>query len=96
MSAKNQTANIATFLGTTTLQRMLNAVCDKNDPLYKRNTFSECLGAQLDFEKDPRIGNKKVYVYHHSKENFTVMTNIEDDVMGLAGSSAGFEGRVEL
>ena len=83
-----------TFLGTTTLRRMLDAVYNKNDPLYERNIFSECMAASIRVEEDPSNGDEAVYVYYHRKENQTIMTNIEGDVMGAAGSSAGFKGKV--
>jgi len=86
----------ATLLGTTTLRHMLNAVYDEKNPLYNRYWYSECGGAQIDFESDPSIGNEVVYVYYHRDDDNTIMTNIEGDIWGCGGSSAGFKGKVEL
>ena len=85
-----------TLIGTTTLRRMLSAVYDENDPLYSRNTYSECGRARLDCESNPDVGDEMVYIYYHRKENETVMTNIEGDTWGAGGSSAGFEGKVAI
>lgn len=82
--------------GTTTLRRMINAVYDETDPLHHRYTYSECMGARGRLEDDPDVGDEVVYIYYHAKEDQTIMTNIKDDVWGAMGSSAGFEGRVEL
>ncbi len=83
------------LLGTTTLRRMLNAVYDKNDPLYGRYAYSECGGAKLRLKDHPEAGDEVVYVYYHEEKNVTIMTNIEWDVVGALGSHAGFKGKVE-
>ena len=85
----------AKLLGTTTLKRMIDAVYDENNPLYKRNWYSECGSNRLDIEADKSRWNETVYVYYHRKENQTIMTNIKGDVVGAMGSSAGFEGKVD-
>jgi hypothetical protein len=84
------------FLGTTAIRFMLSAVYDENDPLHRRNTYSECGGVSIDVARDPSAGNEVVYVYYHPKDNKTIMTNVEGDIWGFAGSSAGFEGKVAL
>jgi hypothetical protein len=75
---------------------MINAAWDENDPLFPRNTYAECFSAKWRFEDDPSVGDEVVYVYYHPKENRTIMTNIKGDTWGTMGSSAGFEGKVEL
>ena len=92
--AEGQIMKDVILLGTTTLKRMLSAVYDENDPLYERNTFSECGGACMDFRKNPCIGDRIVYLYYHHENNQTIMTTFEDDFVGCIGSSAGFEGKV--
>ena len=83
------------LLGTTTLERMLNAVYGDNDTPYDC-FYSECGCAQMHFEEYPSFGETVVYVYYHRKKNETIMTTIKDDILGLAGSSAGFKGKVML
>jgi len=84
-------------LGTMTLKQMLSAIYDESNPLYSRNWYSECGGARFDVEEEgSRSGDEIVYVYYHHKKDETVMTTVEHDTNGLAGSSAGFRGRVEL
>lgn len=84
------------FLGTITLRQMLNAVYNKKNPLYSRGTYSECGGIRLDFEEDPSLGDEVVYVYYNRKKDRTIMSTAEGDFDGWMGSSAGFEGKVEL
>lgn len=86
----------AIFLGKTTMRFMLNAARNEKDPLYKRNTYHETFVAMSRFEDNPKVGDEIIYVYYHPKENKTIMTNIKDDTWGVAGSSAGFEGKVVL
>jgi len=85
-----------TLIGTTTLRRMISAVYDKNDPLFKLNWFSECGCARMDVEADTSRWNETVYVYYHKKKDETIMTNIKGDISGAMGSSAGFYGKVDL
>jgi hypothetical protein len=82
------------LLGKTTLRRMISAAFDASDPLHSRYTFAECFGAKWSLEDNPNEGDEDVYVYYHPKTNETIMTNIEGDYGGLAGSSAGFEGKL--
>jgi hypothetical protein len=88
-------ASAITLLGKTTLRRMLSAVYIRKDPLFDSNVYGECSGANRDFKDDKSIGDEVVYVYYHRDEDETVMTNIEGDFWGVAGSSAGFKGKVD-
>jgi len=83
-----------TFLGTTTLRRMISVAFDENDPLRNRNTYAECFAAKWRLEENPNDGDEVVYVYYHPKKDETIMTNIEGDLWGAMGSSAGFEGKM--
>ncbi len=85
-----------TLIGTTTLRRMINAVYDENDPLHGRNCYSECIFASVRLKKHPEDGKEVVYIYYHENEDETIMTNIEGDINGVMGSSAGFHGKVKL
>ena len=84
------------LLGTTTLERMISAAYDENDPLHSRWIFSECGGARCDVEDGSRSGDEVVYVYYHPEVDKTIMTNIRGDTGGFMGSSAGFKGKVLL
>lgn len=84
------------LIGKTTLRRMLSAVYNESDPLNSRNYFSECAGASLRVDEYPCAGDEVVYMYYNKDEDTTIMTNLEGDVYGFAGSSAGFEGKVDL
>jgi hypothetical protein len=86
----------AYLLGTTTLGAMISAVYDENNPLNKRNIFGECGAANMLIEMNPDAAKEIVYVYYHPEIDQTIMTNIEGDILGANGSSAGFEGKVEL
>jgi hypothetical protein len=82
------------FFGTTTLQRMISAAFDTSNPLCKRNTYAECFAAKWDLEEDLNRTDEVVDIYYHKRQNETIMTNVEGDVTGVMGSSAGFEGEV--
>ena len=84
------------LLGTTTLRRMIDAAYNENNPLYGRNTYSECSVARRRAEDNPEAGDETVYVYYHGKEDRTIMTTVKGDVWGALGSSAGFEGKVDM
>lgn len=84
----------AIYLGETTLRRMIKAVYDKDDPLYSRNTFSECGDAHHRLNNHPDNGDDITYIYYHRKTHVTIMTTVEGDIMGIVGSSAGFEGKL--
>ena len=84
------------FIGTTTLKRMIDVVYNENNPLYKRNWYSECGCARMDVEADTSRWDETVYVYYHPERGDTFMTNIEEDFVGAMGLSAGFYGKVEL
>ncbi|MDR1464747.1 MAG: hypothetical protein LBJ11_05545 [Oscillospiraceae bacterium] len=84
----------AILLGTTTLRCMISAVYEESNPLHKRNTYSECMGARIRFESDPSVGDEIVYIYYHREEDESIVTNIEGDTCGFVGSSAGFRGKV--
>ena len=86
----------AIFLGTTTLKRMMKAIYNKYDPLFKRNTFKACKMALIKMKEDPSYGNGVVYMYFHSDKNETIMTTVEGDFWGTEDQSAGFSGKVEL
>ncbi len=85
----------AVFLGTTTLKRMLKAVHNKYDPLYKHKAYHACTLAFTRIKEDPTIGDFVVYVYYHPKSNLTIMTDVENDVLGNEGVSAAFNGRIK-
>jgi hypothetical protein len=84
------------LLGTTTLKRMVDAVYGEASLPNNHATYSECGNARMDAEADRSRWDETVYVYYHPKEDKTIMTNIEGDYSGVAGSSAGFEGKVRL
>jgi hypothetical protein len=75
---------------------MLKAVYDETDPLYKSNWYGECSNARIDVDDGMRSGREVVYVYYDRKKDQTTMTTVEGDFTGIAGSSAGFKGKVEL
>ena len=89
-------ANNTIFLGTTTLSRMLSAAYNATDPLHTHWIYSECGVARMGVENGTRSGDEVVYLYYHREEDETIMTNIEGDIWGIAGSSAGFKGKVSL
>ncbi|MCL2223790.1 MAG: hypothetical protein FWB96_08280 [Defluviitaleaceae bacterium] len=92
---KKQRKSKATLLGTTTLRRMVSASFNEGDALYSRNTYAECFMAKWRLDDKPADGDEIVYVYYHAKEDETIMTNIEDDIWGAMGSSAGFKGKLK-
>jgi hypothetical protein len=93
-SNEKTSSDDATLLGTTTLRRMVSAAYDKNDPLYERNAYRECMCARERVQSDPNAGDETVYIYYHHEEDESIMTDIEGDTWGFEGSSAGFTGKL--
>ncbi len=52
-----------TFLGRSTLRRMLDAAYNEKNPLHSRWIFSECMIANCGVIANPSIGDEIVYLY---------------------------------